>query len=328
MIKKTEIAQVIQNDLRKAEEIFVPKFMNFRDVWLRHERAHWNIDEIDMRVDTEQWKNGKISEAEKSYIKMILRLFTQADVNVCSGYVDKLLPVFQQADARIMLLSFAARETVHIFGYKHLNDTLGFNTEAFASEFLQYEEMKEKHEFMIEASDMTSTAGQAKYLGKQVLMEGINLFAAFIMLLSYRLGGKIPGTVDVNMWSIADETLHVEGNVALYHEFIRQHPEVVTDEFKAYLYTVFEKLIAIEDATIDLTYSVGDNPHLSKEDAKAYVRFIGDHRMKQLGLKPKFNLPENPCPWVEDITGNMLGNFFERTSMEYAKGNLSGEWTY
>ncbi len=315
-----------QQDLLSPTEIFVPQHLLFNDIWLRHERAHWNIAEADMRVDIEQWKNGKISDAEKAYITMILRLFTQSDVDVCHAYVDRLLPAFRQADARIMLLSFAARETTHILGYRHLNTTLGLDTEAFAREFLEYEALKDKHEFMISESDLSTKMGQAKYLAKQVLMEGINLFASFVMLLSFRLGGKIPGTVDINLWSIADETLHVEGNVALLHEFLKQNPEVVTDEFKAYVYTVYTELIAIEDASIELPYSVGDNPHLSKEEVRKYIRYMGDYRLKQLGFKPQFDIKENPCPWVDEITGNTFGNFFERTSVEYSKGSLVGDW--
>jgi ribonucleoside-diphosphate reductase beta chain len=316
------------NDLLKPNEIFVPQFHGFNEIWKKHERGHWVVDEIDLRVDVEQWKNGKLSEGEKNYIKMILRMFTQADVNVAAGYTEKLLPVFKQADARIMLLSFAARETTHIFGYKFLNDTLGFSDEAFSHEFLQYEACRAKHEFMLEEADLSSPQGIALYLGKQVLMEGINLFAAFVELLSFRLAGKIPGTVDVNIWSIADETIHVEGNVSLYHTFIKQHPNIITPEFKASLYRVYTKLIEIEDAGIELAYSSGENPQLRKEDVLLYIRYIGDYRMKQLGLKPQYHIADNPCPWVEQITGNVFGNFFERTVVEYSKGSLSGDWTY
>jgi ribonucleoside-diphosphate reductase beta chain len=312
--------------LTNHTDVYTPQYLQFYDIWLRHERAHWNIAEADMRTDTEQWKNGKISEPEKAYIKMILRLFTQSDVDVCHAYVDRLLPFFQQADARMMLLSFAARETTHVLGYRHLNTTLGYDTDAFAHEFLQYAALKDKHEFMIEEADLTTKAGQAKYLAKQVLMEGISLFASFVMLLSFRLGGKIPGAVDINLWSIVDETIHVEGNTALLHEFLKQNPEVVTNDFKSYVYTIYTTLIDIEDASIDLPYAVGDNPHLTKEDVHLYIRYMGDYRLQQLGFKPQYNIKENPCPWVEEITGNMLGNFFERTSVEYSKGSLVGDW--
>jgi ribonucleoside-diphosphate reductase beta chain len=316
-------------NLTQRGEIFIPRLLDIQEIWLEHERAHWNIDEIDMRTDLEQWKTGKISDSEKAHIKMILRLFTQSDDDVCCAYADRLIPIFKQSDARNMLLSFAARETTHTLGYRHLNTTLGYDTEAFASEFLSYKELVAKHDFIIEAADLSTPAGIALYLGKQCLIEGTNLFAAFIQLLAFRLGGKIPGTVDVNIWSIADETIHVRGNTSLFHKYLEQHPEVVTDEFKTTLYTTYTRLIEVEDASIDLTYSVGDNPYVSQEDCKKYIRYIGDYRMMNLGFKPQYNITENPCPWVDQITGTeVVGNFFERTVTAYAKGNLKGTWVY
>jgi len=326
----TEITRTINStELTAAGEIFIPKNMEYHSIWKEHERAHWNVDEIDMRVDVEQWKTGKITDEAKAHIKMILRLFTQSDADVCCAYVDRLLPVFKQADARFMLLSFASRETTHTLGYRHLNTTLGYDTEAFATEFLQYEALVAKHDFIIEECDTSTPSGVAFYLGKQCLIEGINLFAAFVQLLAFRLGGEIPGTVDVNIWSIADETLHVRGNTALFHDYLQQNPEVVTDEFKAKLYQTYTRLIEVEDATIDLTYSVGKNPHVSQEDVKKYIRYLGDYRMVKLGLKPQYNIAENPCPWVEQIVGTaVVGNFFERTITAYSKAGLTGEWTY
>ncbi len=91
----------------------------------------------------------------------------------------------------MMLLSFANREVTHMLGYKRLNDTLGYDSEEFMSEFLDYSEIKEKHDFMIESVDLSTPSGIAEYLAKQVLMEGVNLFASFAMLLSFSKKGLL-----------------------------------------------------------------------------------------------------------------------------------------
>jgi len=310
------------------ETIFVPRFKEFNELMLKHERTHWNIEEADMRTDIEQWHNGKITPDNKAFIKMIVRLFTQSDVNVCGAYVEKLLPIFKQADVRMMLLSFAARETTHVMGYKRLNDTLGYDTQAFAYEFLQYEALVQKHEFMIQPSNLTTPSGIARYLAKQILMEGINLFGMFAELLSFKKEGKLPGMVSVNQWSITDESLHVQGLILLLLQFLREHPEVVTDDFKRYVYETYTQVIAIEDASIDLAYSVGNNTAMTAEEGKLYIRYIGDYRMIQMGFKPQYGITENPLPFVEEVTGNVLTNFFEVTGVEYSKSSLAGEWEY
>jgi ribonucleoside-diphosphate reductase beta chain len=315
--------------ITETTEIFVPRYHKLQEIYAKHERAHWYPEEADMSVDVVQWKDGTISEGEKAYTKMILRLFTQADTDVCAGYVEKLLPVFKNADARIMLLSFACRETTHMLGYKRLNDTLGYDSEEFMSEFLQYKEMKDKHDFMVEATDLRSNKGKAEYLAKQILMEGVNLFASFAMLLDYSRVNKLPGMVSVNQWSIIEESYHVEGLSELFKIFVEENPSVVTEELKRNIYETAREVVKLEDDFIDLCYSVHQPKLLDKQDLKDYIRLVCDYRMQQMGFKAQFGIQKNPLPFVEEITGDgILGNFFETTITAYSKDSLQGEWVY
>jgi ribonucleotide reductase beta subunit family protein with ferritin-like domain len=317
------------SNILKATEIFVPRYHKLQEVYAKHERSHWYPEEADMSVDIAQWKDGTISESGKAYIKMILRLFTQADTDVCAGYVEKLLPVFKNADARIMLLSFAARETTHMLGYKRLNDTLGYDSEEFMSEFLQFKEMKDKHDFMIEAVDLRSNKGKAEYLAKQILMEGVNLFGSFAMLLDHSRNNELPGMVSVNQWSIIEESFHVEGLSELFRIFVEENPSVVNEDLKRSVYEFARKVVQLEDDFIELCYSVHVPKKLDKQDLKNYIRLVCDYRMQQMGFKAQFGIDKNPLPWIEEITGDgVLGNFFETTITAYSKDSLTGGWEY
>jgi ribonucleoside-diphosphate reductase beta chain len=248
---------------------------------------------------------------------------------VCAGYVEKLLPVFKNADARMMLLSFANREVTHMLGYKRLNDTLGYDSEGFMQEFLSYKEMSDKHAFMIEQANLRSNKGVAEYLAKQILMEGVNLFASFAMLLNYSRLGQLPGMVSVNQWSIIDESLHVEGLTELFRIFVEENPSVVTEEFKRNIYDTARTVVSLEDAFLYLCYSIDEPKNLPIEGPKAFIRFVCDYRMQQMGFKPQWNIEKNPLPFVEEITGDgVLGNFFETTITAYSKDSLVGEWEY
>lgn len=317
------------SNITQATEIFVPRYLKLQELLEVHERAHWIPAEADMTSDVEQWKSGKISDKQKAFIKMVLRLFTQADVDVSSGYVEKLLPIFKNADARMMLLSFASRESIHVLGYKRLNDTLGYNSEAFMSEFLAYTAMKDKHEWMIEQVDLRSNKGKAEYLAKQILMEGVNLFASFAMLLHFSRLGLLPGMVSVNQWSIIDESIHVSGLTELFKVFVEENPTVVNEEFKKNIYETARKVIALEDSFVDLCYSIHNLEKLDKEDVKAYIRYTCDYRMQQLGFKAQFGVDKNPLSFVDEITGDgVLSNFFESTVTSYSKDSLVGSWEY
>lgn len=311
-----------------ATAIFVPRYQEMQNILNKHERSHWVVDAADMTGDVEQWKSGAVSGAQKEQIKMILRFFTQADTNVCGGYVEKLLPHYKNADARMMLLSFANREVTHMLGYKRLNDTLGYDSEEFMAEFLSYEEMKAKHEFMVEKVDMRSNKGRVEYLAKQILMEGVNLFGSFAMLLNYSRMNLLAGMVSVNQWSVADESCHIEGLTELFRQDISETPSVVTEELKAVIYEYAREVVRLEDNSIDLCYKIYAPENMTKEQLKNYIRFVCDYRMQQMGFKGQFGVEKNPLPFIEDITGDVFGNFFETTITGYSKNPLVGDWVY
>lgn len=315
--------------INEATAIFVPRYAKLKEIYDKHERAHWLPDEADMSTDIVQWKDGTTTQDQKAYIKMILRGFTQSDTNVCAGYAERLIPLYRNADARVMLLSFAARETTHMYGYKRLNDTLGYDSEEFMSEFLAYKELKDKHEFMIEDTDLRSNKGKASYTAKQILMEGVSLFASFAQLLDFSRIGQLPGMVSVNQWSVIDESMHVEGLVELFRIFVEENPSVITEDFKKDIYNTARHVVELEDANIDLCYSLHTPKKLAKQGLKDYIRFVCDYRMQQMGFKPQFGIEKNPLPFIEEITGDgVFGNFFEATITSYSKESLTGEWEY
>lgn len=308
----------------EVSKTYAPKYGAFVEITKRHEESHWHEGEVKLQQDVEQWKNGTISDDEKYFINSILRLFTQSDVAVGSDYYDNLIPVIKNNEARNMLGSFAGREGVHQRAYALLNDTLGFGEE-FYSEFLEYGEMKEKLEFMMDMKN-TSHKEIAKSLAKQVLCEGVCLFASFAMLLNFSRQGKLMGMSDINQWSIRDESLHVEGLSSLFRTFIAEHPRVVSDTFKRELYDAARECIRLEDGFVDLAFSKGGISGITAEETKQYIRSVCDYRMQQLGMKPEYNV-KNPFDWLDWIVSpNTIENFFESNTTGYSKGSMKGEY--
>lgn len=314
------------SNLTQPNEIFVPKYQVFQDLLAKHERAHWISDEAEMSIDVQQWRDGTIGKEEKEYIKMILRLFTQADHNVCGGYVERLLPVFKQADVRMMLLSFASREaSSHVLGYKRLNDTLGYDSEEFMSEFLKYEAMAKKHSFMLE--NPIKRDWIANYVAKQMLIEGISLFGSFAMLLNFGREGKLPGMVSVNSWSVIDEHIHCEGLSEIFKVYCQEN-SIDTDTIRESVYETVGHIVKLENEFIDLCFNIFTPDNLTREDLKDYILFIADYRLNQLGFEGVFNKSAHNLSWIDAAVGEQLTNFFERTVTSYSKNNLTGEWSY
>jgi len=297
------------------------------DAWLKHEQAHWLHSEVPMAEDVKDWKK-KLTNEEKQFLTNIFRFFTQGDIDVAGGYVNNYLPYFPQPEIRMMLMGFAAREALHIAAYSHLIETLGL-PETTYNQFLEYQEMKDKHDYVTELSSKNGTLeSTATHIAVfSAFTEGMQLFSSFIMLLNFPRHGLMKGMGQIVTWSIADETIHAESMIRLFKEFIKENNEIWNDELKGKIYTIAEKMVELEDKFIDLSFANAEMRELSAADVKQYIRYIADRRLISLGMKGIFKVKKNPLPWVEEmINAPIHGNFFENRVTDYAKGALSGDW--
>ena len=298
------------------------------DAWIKHEQSHWMHTEVPMHEDVKDWKK-KLTKSEKQFLTHIFRFFTQGDIDVAGGYVNNYLPHFPQPEIRMMLMGFAAREALHIAAYSHLIETLGL-PETLYNDFMEYQAMKEKHDYVMDISDKEGTK---ENIATQIAVfsaftEGMQLFSSFIMLLNFPRHGKLKGMGQIVTWSIVDETIHTESMIKLFKTYISENHEIWTDELKSKIYTIAEKMVELEDKFIDLAFEMGPMEDLSIEDVKKYIRYIADRRLISLGLKGVFKVKRNPLPWVEEmINAPTHTNFFENRATDYAKGALSGDWS-
>jgi len=316
------------NKLTDTREYFKPfNYPWAYESWLKHEQAHWLHTEVPMAEDVKDWKK-KLTAEEKHFLTNIFRFFTQGDIDVAGGYVKNYLPYFPQPEIRMMLMGFAAREALHIAAYSHLIETLGM-PESTYNEFLEYQEMKDKHDYVTDLSsrngDLDSTATHIAVFS--AFTEGMQLFSSFIMLLNFPRHGLMKGMGQIVTWSIVDETMHAENMIKLFKTFIKENNEIWNDDLKSRIYTIAEKMVELEDKFIDLSFSGTHMRELEPADVKQYIRYIADRRLISLGLKGIFKVKKNPLPWVEEmINAPVHGNFFENRVTDYAKGALKGSW--
>ena len=64
-----------------------------------------------------------------------------------------------------------------------------------------------------------------------------------------------------------------------------------------------------------------------RRETKAYIRFIADRRLQQLGSQPLFHIEKNPLPWLDEMLNAVEHtNFFENRSTEYSRASTEGSW--
>ncbi len=295
------------------------------DAWLMQQQIHWLPEEVPLADDVKDWHKN-LTEDERHLLTQIFRFFTQSDIEVNNCYMKHYTRVFQPTEVQMMLAAFSNMETVHIAAYSHLLDTIGM-PETEYSAFLHYKEMKDKYDYM-QQFNVENKAEIAKTLAVfGAFTEGLQLFASFAILLNFPRHGKMKGMGQIVTWSVRDETLHCNSIIKLFKTFISENPEIWNDAFAQDLYKTCQEIVSHEDAFIDLAFGAGNIEGLTANEIKAYIRYIADRRLTQLGLDPIYNLEKNPLPWLDAILNAVEHtNFFENRATEYSKAATQGTW--
>lgn len=289
-------------------------------------QLHWLPEEVPLADDVKDWET-LLDDKEKNLITQIFRFFVQADCDVSESYSDKFLKAFGKIpEIRMMLTAFGNMESVHMDAYSLLLDTLGMPEVEYQA-FLQYEAMRNKHDFL-NGFNVDNPHEIAKTLAVvSGAIEGIQLFSSFVILLNFPRQNKLKNMGQIITWSVRDESLHVEGQSMLFKTFIKENRKIWTSQLKSEIYAAFEAVVAQEDAFIDLAFEMGGINGLTPEEVKHYIRYIADRRLIGIGLKGIFKVKTNPLEWVDFmLNGTEHANFFEARATEYSRAATKGTW--
>ncbi len=310
--------------------LFVPNpvYKPFRYPWAftyyeRQQRVHWLATEVPLGQDTQDWQS--LSDSERNLLTQVFRFFVQSDVDVSEGYSTRFLHRFPATEIRMMLNAFANVESIHMHAYSLLLDTVGMPEVEYQA-FQNYKAMSDKHEFLHRIPDDSEenlAFALAVYAG---LIEGIQLFSSFAILLNFTRFGKMLGMGQILAYSVRDEQLHVEGNSQLFRQLLTESRRINKKALRSRVYEAAEEMVSLENRFIDLAFELGPLPKLTPEDVKSFVRYIGDLRLRGLGFKPIFQ-DGKPLDWFEDLlAGVEHANIFEIKGVEYSRGATSGTW--
>lgn len=300
------------------------EYPQYYDYFQKQNQAHWMPLEVPMESDISDYR-FRLSPVESNLIIQILRFFTQGDIEVNNNYNTKLIPAFPKPEIKMMLSAFAAMESIHVWAYSFLNDSLGLPEKEYSA-FLDYEAMRNKYTY-IQTFDVRSVEELAVNLAVfGGFMEGVSLFSSFAILMNFPRMGKLKGVGQIITWSIRDETLHSRGVCQLFRDLMSENRHLWTDALRQTLYKACDDMVRLEDAFIDTCFSMGDVPGLTAAEVKQYIRYTADKKLNDLMLDKMYNVP-NPLTWLDVmVNAKEHTNFFENRATEYAKGAIVEDW--
>ena len=295
------------------------------EFWKRQQQIHWMPEEVPLGEDCRDWAQ-KLTEHERNLLTQIFRFFTQADVEVQDCYHDKYGRVFKPTEIKMMLTAFSNMETVHIAAYSHLLDTIGMPESEYGM-FLQYKEMKDKHDYL-------ATFGVDTRRGHRPHARHVRrLHRGAAALRQLRDADELPalqqdeGHGPDRQLERARREPPLRGHhppVPRLRQGARLHDQGGPRRHHA---TSARRRSRLEDAFIDLAFEMGPVPGMTPKEIKKYIRYIADWRLGQLGFQPIYMIDDHPLPWLAPLlNGVEHANFFETRATEYSKAATRGNW--
>lgn len=312
------------------------RYPDFWNYYKQHDRSHWVAEQISLSKDLQDFERA--SEEEKRIITETMKLFTQNEVIVAGSGYTTLLKIFKPMEVRAMLSNFMAREYTHIENYSLFTETIGLPNSIY-SDFVDIPVMATKTDYLdkarvkkfeeYKAMGLSNIDIDKAYRSDIAAMlatygggaEAISLMAQFAMLLKFQFSGKYPGLCQIVEYSIKEENTHFIGNAHLFRVFISENQDIWTDELKYRIYEAIRETVSYEHALIDYL----NPPHIANSDLKRYVEYRGDIALKELGMKPNWNTSVNPLPYMDDVVGTVLTDFFSGRVTAYSK-SVEGDW--
>lgn len=298
--------------------------------YLMQNQQHWLPEETPLSDDVNLDWEHKLTPEDRYLLEKVQIYLSNADTDIAEVYIDKYMQNLQLPELRMMILAFAATEAIHQHSYSYTIDSLGLDDSVY-SEFLEIPEMLSKHHFLVDKRSIPGFSDIQHFLLDLAIGsafgEGLQLFSAFAILLSYQKRGLMNGLGTLTTYIAKDETLHCACMTKIFQTVVEQNPGEYTSELKEYIVGACREAVVLENHFIDLAFKGYSTANMNAPDLKKYVEFLADRRLSELGIKPIYHVDDNPFPWMDSLlAAPQMANFFEVRNTDYSKLNLEGKW--
>ena len=160
-----------------------------------------------------------------------------------------------------------------------------------------------------------------KVLVANYILEGIYFYSGFMFFYNLERNGKMPGSAQEIRYINRDENTHLWLFRNIIRELQKENPELFTEEVKNELRDMMKT--GVDQEILWGHYVIGDKIQgINKRLIEDYIKYLGNKRLKEIGLEPLFEgYTENPASWVDrqSNANAVKTDFSEARSTAYAK---------
>lgn len=291
----------------------------------------WTTDEIDFSVDFEHLRD-RLTPQECHLIKRLVAFFATADNIVAHNLVLNFYKHVNSPEFRMFLGKQLFDEMLHVETYLLLVDSYIPDVEERTAAFDAYKSIpsvKMKADFCmkymdsIEKLDILDSDEKRRQFVENLIcfaacVEGLFFFGSFAYVYFLRSKGLLPGLATATNWVFRDETVHIQGAMAVIGVIRQEYPEIFDKKLEANVYRMIEEAIEVEMNFCQDALSFGVSG-LSSNLMREYLQYVADQRLVQLGYARKY-MSKNPFSFMVLQDLQPLTNFFEKRVTEYQKG--------
>lgn len=305
--------------------------------YLDGSQNHWMPQEIAMAADLALWKdpNG-LSEDERRIVKMGLGYFATADTVVANNLLLSIYQHITAPECRFYIGLQFREELIHAHAYQYCIESLAMDDGEIWNMYREQPSVARKaawslkHTEVINKPDFTTGTPEAdkeflkNLISYYVGAEGIFFYCGFAAILQMGRQNKMTGVAEQFQYILRDESMHLNFGIDLINQIKIENPHLWDQDMQ----DVTTRLIA-EAVMLECEFARDMVPRgvlgMNANMIEQYLKFIGNRRLTQLGLKELWKGIENPFPWMSEIMDlRKEKNFFETKVTEYQQaGALS-----
>jgi ribonucleotide reductase beta subunit family protein with ferritin-like domain len=287
---------------------------NLYQLYKQSVASFWTPEEIDFSKDENDWDS--LTQNEQFFVKQVLAFFAGADGIVQENLATRFQRDVQSPVARLFYAFQNAMEGVHSETYSLLIDKYVKDKDEQLHLFRAIDTIpciRQKGEWALKWID--SQESFATRLVGFACVEGIFFSGAFCAIYWLKKRGLLPGLTFSNELISRDEGLHTVFAVEMY----RLESSIPSERIQDIITSAVD--IETEFICQSLPCSlIGMNSKLMTQ----YIRFVADRLAVQLGISKIYGV-QNPFDFMEMISMEGKGNFFERKVSDYSKAGVGAK---
>jgi len=311
------------------------RYPRFYEMYRDAIKNTWTVDEVDFSTDIVDLRD-RLSPSERHMVNRLVAFFATGDSIVSNNLVLNLYKHINSPEARMYLSRQLYEEALHVQFYLTLLDTYipdpAERNAAFAA-IHNIPSIKKKADFCFkwmdsiqELDQLESEEDRRRFLLNLVCfascIEGLFFFAAFAYVYFMRSKGLLNGLASGTNWVFRDESGHMSFAYEVVETVRSEHPDLWDDRMMADITRMLEEAVDCEMSFAEDLLQ-GGIPGLSLVDMRAYLEFVADQRLSNLGLPQRYGT-RNPFGFMDLQDVQELSNFFERRVSAYQIG-VTGE---